>query len=69
LNFDRVVWVGAEKIKQLKGRNFLTVSTDLIATRVRIASAKKNAASWEAFGAEFMHHNGRPKAIKCLAID
>ena len=69
LNFENVVWVGADEMNRRKGHNYLTVFADLLAKRVLFATPGKDASVWEAFAAELLRHNGHPKAIQYVAID
>ncbi len=69
LNFDNVVWVGADEMNRRKGHNCLTVFADLVAKRVLFATPGKDASVWAAFAAELLRQNGHPKAIQHVAID
>ena len=69
LSMEDVVWVGADEMNRRKGHKYLTVFADLMAKRVLFATEGKDAATWEAFAAELLKHNGHPKAITQAAID
>lgn len=69
LEWDGVVWVGADEMNRRKGHNYLTVFADLQAKRVLFATEGKDASTWEAFADELLKHNGHPKAILQAAID
>jgi len=69
LNWEKVIWVGADEMNRKKGHNYLTVFVDLQAKRVLLAVEGKDASVWESFAAELGNHNGHPRAIKMVAID
>lgn len=69
LSMENATWVGADEMNRRKGHNYLTVFVDLLAKRVLFATEGKDAATWEAFAAELVKHNGHPKAITQAAID
>jgi hypothetical protein len=69
LNWENVVWVGADEMNRKKGHNYLTVFADLEARRVLLAVEGKDASVWERFAQELRAHNGHPKAITQVAID
>lgn len=69
LEWDRVVWVGADEMNRRKGHTYLTVFADLQARRVLFATEGKDSSTWKAFADELLKHNGHPKAILQAAID
>ncbi len=69
LNFDNVVWVGADQMNRRKGRNYLTVFPDLVAKRVRFATPGKDASVWPTFAAELLRHSVHPKDIRHVTIN
>jgi transposase len=69
LSMEDVVWLGADEMNRRKGHHYLTVFADLLARRVLFATEGKDAATWQAFVAELLKHNGHPKAIQQAAID
>lgn len=69
LSMEDVLWVGADEMNRRKGHHYLTVFVDLVAKRVLYATEGKDSATWEAFAAELLKHNGHPKAITQAAID
>ena len=69
LSFDNVVRVGADEMNRRKGHNYMTVFADLLAKRVLFATPGKDASVWAAFAAEFLRHNGHPKAVQNVTID
>jgi hypothetical protein len=69
LSFENSVWVGAEEMNRYKGRNYLTVFTDMLANWILFATPGKDASVWDSFAGELRRHYGHPKAIQCSAID
>ncbi len=69
LDMSKVVWIGADEMNRRKGQNYLTVFVDLIERRVLFATEGKDAATWQAFAAALLKHNGHPKSVKQAAID
>ncbi len=69
LCFVNVVWLSADEMNRLKGHNYLTVFTGLMAKRVMFADPGKDFSVWAAFAAELQRHNGHPKAIQHVAIN
>lgn len=69
MRFDKVGWVTADETNLREGYNYLQVFADLISKRVLLATPGKDASVWEAFCAEFLRHNGHPKAIQYVATD
>ena len=63
LNFDNVVWLGADGMNRRKGHNYLTVFSDLINKRLLFATPGEEASVWDAFAAELPLHNCRPRTI------
>jgi transposase len=69
LNWENVVWVGADEMNRKKGHNDLTVFVDLQAKRVLLAVEGKDAGTGARFAEELGRHNGHSKAITRVAID
>jgi transposase len=69
LNFDNVVWVGADEINRCKGHNNLPVFAELVAQRLLFAAPAKDASVWTAFAVELLRYNGRPKANQPVVIN
>jgi transposase len=69
LSMEDVIWVGADEMNRKKGHHYLTVFVDLLAKRVLFATEGKDAATWKAFAAALLAHNGHPKAVTDVAID
>ncbi len=69
LNFDTVVWVGADEMNRCKGHNYLTVFEDLMTKRVLFATPGKAAWVWVAFAPELLLYNGHSKPVQHVAID
>jgi transposase len=68
LSFVNVVWLGAEEKKRRKGHNYLTVFANLLA-KGALRGARQRCLCLVGITAEFLRHNGQPKAIQHVAID
>jgi transposase len=69
LNWEQVVWVGADERNRRKGHHYLTGFVDWEAQRVLLAVEGKAAGVWERFAQQWLAHNGHPRAIPPVAID
>jgi hypothetical protein len=52
LSFDRVVWMGGDKMNRTEEHNYLKVFPDLIAKQMHLAMPGKAASIWAAFAEE-----------------
>ena len=68
-SLDKVVWLGADEMGLRNLRNYLTVVADLLAKRVLRVRSGKEAAVWQAVAAKILRYNGRPEAIRHVAIE
>lgn len=69
LGMEDVTCVGVDEMSRRKGHQYLTVFCDMHERRVLYATPGKDAATWDAFAAALIEHNGHPHAIKQVSMD
>jgi transposase len=69
LPMDEVTNVGVDEMSRAKRHRYLSVFCDMDERRVLFATPGKDAATWDAFCAELLRHNGHPHAITSASMD